>query len=645
MAIVATHVQAVQNLYVAYFGRPADTAGLDYWTNVVEANKGVTTAVSAAFAKETEYTDLFKGLNNGQVVDKIYTNMFGHAADAAGRAYWVKLLDDKVITIDTVVADVAKGAQTTDKETVENKGTAAVAFTAALDTAAEQAGYGGAGALPLAKSFLAGITTDASLAAAIAPAALNATVSAVVIAGTPFSVNGALARLETAQKAEAAFLVTADGDNNANTSATEVSLDAAVNAKGTAVGAALPAAQQATYTSGSAAVKAAVVADAQAANNTKLAADQAAVTAANNEIAKVAGLQAAVTTLAGAKASLAAATTVQNSATADLNGKVSFYNLTNGATITVAADGSVTGLITANATTGKLSLATGITESTNPGITAVLNASTAVEGAEKATANASTVVTAAQQSVDFLDSNAAQVTALNTLKAEMTSFTFGADVLPTEAQINEQIAIFQAADTGASTVYEEFLTDVATFRGVAAANNPLNTTLTGAEATVKATTASIKALNDAVTGLATAEANVIQYDALHASVTTATKVFTDNGYALQNVDTAFEIGSASSDIFVVGKTSSTISLFGLQGADSLYIGSGYTLNTGALSTGNNAVLEAFVSQSGLDTVIRVETSAFGSSAATPEVVTITLVGVDATDIQLNNGIISVVTGA
>jgi len=643
MAIVATHVQAVQNLYVAYFGRPADTAGLDYWTNVVEANAGVTTAVSAAFAKETEYTDLFKGLNNGQVVDKIYANMFGHAADAAGRAYWVKLLDDKVITIDTVVAEVAKGAQTTDKETVENKGAAAVAFTAALDTAEEQAGYNGANALPVAKAFLAGITTDATLATAIAPAALNATVSAVVIAGTPFSVNGALARLETAQKAEAAFLVTADGDTSASTSATEASLDLAVSAKSTAVVDALPTtALKTTYTDGSAAVKAAVVADQQKAFNTTLATQQAAVVTANNEIAKVNGLQAAVTTLDGATSAVTAATTVQNSATSDLAGKVSFYNLTNKLTtgITVGEDGSVSGLITANATTGKLSLVSGITETTNPGITAVLNASTAVEGAEKATINAKAVETAAKQNVDFLDTNTAQEAALTTLKGEMKSITFAAGAQPTQAQIAEQIEIYRVADTDTSNVYETFLTAVGTFRTAAAANNPLTSTLTTAEGFVKTTTDSIKALNDAVTGLATAEANVTQYDALHASVMTATKVFTDNGYALQNVDTAFEIGSASSDIFMVGKTSSSISLFGLQGADALYIGNGYTLNTGALSTGNNAALEAFVSQSGLDTVIRVETSAFGSSAATPEVVTITLVGVDATEVVLNNGIIT-----
>ena len=43
---------------------------------------------------------------------------------------------------------------------------------------------------------------------------------------------------------------------------------------------------------------------------------------------------------------------------------------------------------------------------------------------------------------------------------------------------------------------------------------------------------------------------------------------------------------------------------------------------------------------GGDTVLKMETSVFGSSTATPEIITITLVGVDAADIVMNNGIIT-----
>jgi hypothetical protein len=649
MAIVTTHVAAVQELYVAYFGRPADVAGLDYWTNVVAAEGGKLTAVSAAFAKEKEYTDLFAGKTNAQIIDMIYTNMFGHAADAAGRTYWVDLLTAGTVSVDMIVAEVAKGAQGSDDTAVNNKVTGATAFTAALDTPAEQAGYSGAAAAILAKAFVAGITTDATLSAAIAPTSLSATVSAVVVAGTPFTVTGALQNLDVATKAEAAFLVTADGDTDAKTTATEASLDTAVTTAAGKVVTALPTGVQATYTAGSPAVKAAIVADAQVTNAAALKTATDNVAAANANIAKVTGLTAAVATLTGAEASAEAALKLQNAAEAKLAGDLAFYNATNGTALTVTpADGSVTGLFTVVG--GKLTLASGVTEAKNPGVTALFNSSVAVEAAQVATTNANTVVTASQASVDFLDANEAEMTSLKALATKMTDFTFAEGVLPTEAQVNQQLQLFQARDTATSNVFEEFQSAVATHKDLADNANPLTaaleTAMTTGTASLKVANDAIKALNEAVAGLQKAEANVTQYDALHAAVTASSKVFTDNGYALQQVDTAAEIGSAASDIFVVGKTvgaagtASTISLFGLQGTDSLYVGSGYTLNTGALTTGNNAALEVFVSQVGGDTVLKMETSVFGSSTATPEIITITLVGVDAADIVMNNGIIT-----
>jgi hypothetical protein len=104
---------------------------------------------------------------------------------------------------------------------------------------------------------------------------------------------------------------------------------------------------------------------------------------------------------------------------------------------------------------------------------------------------------------------------------------------------------------------------------------------------------------------------------------------------------ADQVATAGSDIYVAGTTDTTILNFGLLGSDALFIGSKYTLNTGKLSAGNPSVLEAFVAQSGSDTTIKLEKTAFGSNAASPEVVTITLTGVDATKVHLTNGIITV----
>jgi hypothetical protein len=645
MAIVTAHVAAVQQLYVAYFNRPADFAGLDYWTNVVAAQKGSTALVSAAFAAEAEYKTEYAGLSNADVVAKVYLNLFGRPAEDAGKAYWAALLDNKTLTIDKVVAEIAKGAQGTDAEAYENKVSGATTFTAQLDTKAEQDGYRGAAANALAKTFITSITNDASLEAAVAPVNLATTVSKVVVAGTPFTVAGALANLQTANDAQKAFLVTADGDTDAKTSATKTSLDAAVTTKGTAVQTLLgtPAAGEAVesiYATGSAAVRAALIADQQAANTKALADAQAAVVKATGDIGKVAGLQSAIANAAAAVTAQTAAVNTQKAASIDLAAKVAAYNATNGTAVTVAADGTVTGLISLNAS-GALVLASGVTEAKNPGVTALLNSSIAQEAADLNVTKANTLAAATQNTVDYLDTTAAEQTELSAIKAAFKDVTIAAGAQPTEAQIAEQLAIFKAKDTAALTDFENFQTLVDAFYDQpTAGENPLAAALTAANASVKTATDNITNFTKALAELSVAEGRVTQYNALQASINTATEVFTSRNYTIQNVDAVSEIGSSNSDIFMAGTVDSQISLFGLQGSDSLFIGSQFSLVKGALSTGNNAALEAFVTQVGTDTVIKLEKTAFGSAATVPEVVTITLVGVDATTIQLNNGIIT-----
>lgn len=645
MAIVTAHVAAVQQLYVAYFNRPADYAGLDYWTNVVAAQKGSTALVSAAFAAEAEYKTEYAGLSNADVVNKVYMNLFGRPAEDAGKAYWADLLDKKATTIDKVVADISKAALTTDAEAYENKVSGATTFTAQLDTKAEQDGYRGAAANALAKAFITSITTDASLEAAVAPVNLATTVSKVVVAGTPFTVATALASLQSANDAQKAFLVTADGDTDAKTSATKASLDTAVTTKATAVQTLLgtPAAGDAvetTYATGSAAVRAALIADQQTANAKALTDAQAAVVKATGDIAKVAGLQSAIANAAAAVTAQTAAVNTQKTANVDLASKLAAYNATNGTTLAVEANGTVTGLITVSATTGALVLASGVTEAKNPGVTALLNSSIAKEAADANVTKADTLVATTQNTVDYLDTSTAEQNELATIKAAFKDVTIATGMMPTEAQIAEQLAIFKAKDTDASTEFETFQGLVNDFYAQTAAENPLAAALTAANAAVKTASDNITNFNKALAELSVAEGRVTQYNALQASIDTATGVFTSRNYTIQNVDAASEIGSSNSDIFMAGTVDSQISLFGLQGSDSLFIGDKYTMVKGALSTGNNAVLEAFVTQSGTDTLVRLEKTAFGSSAAVPEIVTITLVGVDASTIQLNNGIIT-----
>ena len=80
---MATATQ-IQQLYIAYFNRPADPAGLAYWlTSTMSVN-----AIAESFSKQTEYSSLYVGKNTVQVVNTIYNNLFGRDADQAGLMYW-----------------------------------------------------------------------------------------------------------------------------------------------------------------------------------------------------------------------------------------------------------------------------------------------------------------------------------------------------------------------------------------------------------------------------------------------------------------------------------------------------------------------------------------------------------------------------
>jgi hypothetical protein len=658
--MATTNNTDIQQLYVAYFNRPADPVGLKFWADNIAAGKATTADVAKAFSAQAEYTAAFKDMTNAQIVNQVYMNLFSRSsAGDTGADFWVKGLENKTITIADVVTAVAAGAQGTDKTAFANKVTAAGSFTAALDTQAEINGYAGDDANAIAKAFLAGITTDTTLAAATAPSALNATVASAVAAGTPFSVTGALAALNAANQAEAAFLVTADGDKDAKTSADETSLKNAVSDAADDVATALGT-TGATFTAGSDAVKAALISDKIAADATQLTKDQATLAAKTTAVGEVKGLTAAVAALDAATAVKTSATKADTAAKADLAAKEAAFEINNGVTVTFNADGTATyvkgtaaaaDLIVKDADTGALTLAdsTAVTEAKMPGVTALLNASTALEVADTALTKAGLAVDAATLEVHHTDVDATNGEAA-ALKAVADAFTTidlkGA--MPTEAQIASEIATLtakKAAGDAAATTALNTLTPLVSDYHTKAASDPTVKAQSDAAAAVKLDTDGIKAFADAVAAYNDAKATLASYDGYHATVEAAEAVFADNGYTVHNLgaSTTTEVGTAASDLYVAGTANMSIVLFGLQGKDALYIGSDYTLNTTKDQTGVDTVKEVFIvgANGGADTQIVLEKTAFGSSAATPEVVTITLTGVAAADVHLNNGIITV----
>lgn len=78
----------IGRLYRAYFGRAADRAGLEFWTNTGSPAK----TVSEAFATSAEFTSRYGSLGHAEFVDLVYKNVLGRAADKAGRQHWIKQL-------------------------------------------------------------------------------------------------------------------------------------------------------------------------------------------------------------------------------------------------------------------------------------------------------------------------------------------------------------------------------------------------------------------------------------------------------------------------------------------------------------------------------------------------------------------------
>ncbi|EKU83215.1 DUF4214 domain-containing protein [Massilia timonae] len=459
MAIVATHVAAVQELYVAYFGRPADPAGLDYWTNIVEAQKS-TAAVSATFAESDEYQDAFEGMTNTQIVNKIYMNMFGREAEATGRDYWVKLLDAGTISVDNIVADVAKAAVGTDGEAVENKVAAATAFTAALDTEAEVAGYAGPDALALAKAFITSVTTDATLATQTAPAALNATVAAVVAAGTEFTLESAVANLTAANAAKSAVLADLAEDEAVaaqleKNGVTETPTDAQVlkaiadidtagdnGINGFITGfSGLNAAQQSARIASLQADNAAELRAATVTATTGLNARTAAVNAVENLGAAYADYQAAIEAeeaaeTAAALASTAASAALQNFGTLAKGtvAAVPAVGEPTSYTFTPAAGGAAVTVITINADGEAVLAANTVTEARYPGVTAALTAINASLVADASYDDAVEALEIATIAADILDA-ADDGSNLAAVGATFQFVQLGDDELPTYQQI------------------------------------------------------------------------------------------------------------------------------------------------------------------------------------------------------------------
>jgi hypothetical protein len=224
--------QLVHQMYIAYYQRPADPEGLQYWVDQLEQN-GDWTAVSGAFgAPENEENQaLYGDMTREETISAIYQSAFNRAAVDAEVQFWA---DSDFSATDLTFA-IINGAQNDDLTTVNNKVEFSALLVQQLETNAAYA------QLENPKALLTAVTSETDVTAEYASGVVG---SGVV--GETFTLTEALDSLATAKAEKEAFLESAlenetlaenqDLDEDSTTADAEAAITAELNTQTAAVG-------------------------------------------------------------------------------------------------------------------------------------------------------------------------------------------------------------------------------------------------------------------------------------------------------------------------------------------------------------------------------------------------------------------------
>ncbi|AMO23846.1 hypothetical protein UC35_14410 [Ramlibacter tataouinensis] len=231
-------------LYLAYFGRPPDFDGLNFYLNQPNAT---VQSVAAAFSASPESQALYGTTFGAAQIDAIYMNLFNRHAEADGIAFWSNAVNSGAISPAYAAYNILIGAQNADAVSVANKMGISTLWMQHLNTAEEIVGYSGIAAVEVARQFLATVdSTAASVTAATAnvDAAIAASVNAHSTGGVALTSSVTTANegttvfftLDTAGKAAGTqYTYTITGVNAADVAGGQLTGTATVDANGNAV--------------------------------------------------------------------------------------------------------------------------------------------------------------------------------------------------------------------------------------------------------------------------------------------------------------------------------------------------------------------------------------------------------------------------
>ena len=178
-ATAADYATVVQELYVAYFGRPADPNGLVNFENALQnagaptditglaqaysSNQAVKTLIDS-FGTSKESQTLYGAGSTEDFVKAVFQNVLGRQPASSGLSYWSGAISSGSLSQSDAALAIMSGAATnsshssqgqTDQTLVNNRLSVAANFTAQVSTQNAVTYYSGSAAAQSARNMLA----------------------------------------------------------------------------------------------------------------------------------------------------------------------------------------------------------------------------------------------------------------------------------------------------------------------------------------------------------------------------------------------------------------------------------------------------------------------------------------------------------
>jgi hypothetical protein len=163
----------IPGLYIALLGRPADPRGLAFFSAAI--SHGADLAAIGPFDSTAEYQSRFAGQSVTQIIQAIHRSLFNRDAQLTDLTRLSDAVSAGTLTVNKLAIAIIDGARGDDLAILNNKLAAAKAFTEAVDTAAEIAGYTGTAAENIARAYLASVDTTIPAKTTVENAVLRAT--------------------------------------------------------------------------------------------------------------------------------------------------------------------------------------------------------------------------------------------------------------------------------------------------------------------------------------------------------------------------------------------------------------------------------------------------------------------------------------